>query len=111
VVDTEMLAGCLEARVVRVPSWSVRAALSAGWHLRLIPASPHLFDAVLRLPIMDITRAQTELGWSASHSSRAAITEFLQGLRRGAGMPTPPLAAHVPGGGAGAVVTGIGQRP
>lgn len=111
VVDAQMLADCLQARIVRVPSWSVRAALSAGWHLHLLPASPNLFDAVLRLPIMDTARAQTELGWSARHSSREAITEFLQGLRRGAGMPTPPLSPRVPGGKAGEIATGIGQRP
>jgi nucleoside-diphosphate-sugar epimerase len=111
VVDPRMLADCLEARTVPVPSWPVRAALSAGWHLHLVPASPHLFDAVLRLPIMDISRARTELGWSARYTSREAITEFLQGLRRGVGLPTPPLSARAPGGRAGEIATGIGEQP
>lgn len=111
VIDSNMLADCLEARILPVPTWSVRAALSAGWHLHLVPASPHLFDAVLRLPIMDTTRARTELGWSARGTSREAIIEFLQGLRRGAGKPTPPLSAKIPGGRAREIATGIGQRP
>ena len=111
VVDPQMLADCLDARTVSVPTWPVRAALSTGWHLHLMPASPDLFDAVLRLPIMDITRARTELGWSPVHSSRDAITEFLQGLRQGAGMPTPPLSGRVAGGRTREIATGIGERP
>jgi nucleoside-diphosphate-sugar epimerase len=91
VVDPLLLAECLGARVVPAPTWPVRMALSAAWRLHLVPASPGLFDAVLRLPIMDCTRARTELGWTPRQTSRAAIAEFLGGLRDGAGSPTAPL--------------------
>lgn len=111
VVDARLLADCLGARVVRMPSWPVRAALSAAWHLHLVPASPQLFDAVLRLPIMDVGRARTELGWQPRHSAREAIEEFLIGLRQGAGLPTPPLVSSVPGGRAHELRTGAGQKP
>jgi UDP-glucose 4-epimerase len=111
VVDAALLAECLQARVVPMPAWPVRAALSTAWRLHLVPASPGLFDAVLRLPIMDSSRARTELGWSPEHTSREAIAEFLRGLRDGAGMPTPPLAARADGGRMHEVATGIGQRP
>ncbi|HEU0088633.1 MAG TPA: NAD-dependent epimerase/dehydratase family protein [Pseudonocardiaceae bacterium] len=111
VIDAAMLASCLNARIIRVPAWPVRAAVSASWWLHLVPASPGLLDAVLRLPVMDLTRARTELGWSARHSSSEAIMEFLQGLRQSAGMPTPPLSPRVPGGRAREITTGIGQRP
>jgi nucleoside-diphosphate-sugar epimerase len=63
VLDARELARLLDARVVRVPTPAVRAALAAAWQLRLVPASPHLFDAVLRVPIMSSARARTELGW------------------------------------------------
>jgi UDP-glucose 4-epimerase len=111
VVDARLLAECLEARVVRFPAWPVRAALSAAWQLHLVPASPHLFDAVLRLPIMDTSRARTELGWQPRRSSREAIEEFLTGLRESAGMSTPPLASRVEGGRAHELWTGVGQEP
>ncbi|HEU5110947.1 MAG TPA: NAD-dependent epimerase/dehydratase family protein [Micromonosporaceae bacterium] len=91
VVDPVLLAECLGARVVAAPAWPVRMALSAAWRLHLVPAAPGLFDAVLRLPIMDCTRARTELGWTPRQTSRAAIAEFLGGLRDGAGMDTAPL--------------------
>jgi len=55
------------------------------------PASPDLFDAALRLPLMDTTRAHTELGWRPEHSATATVSELLTGLREGAGMATPPL--------------------
>jgi UDP-glucose 4-epimerase len=111
VVDPAMLAECLGARVLKMPAWPVRTAVWVAWHLHLIPASPYLFDAFLRLPIMDTTRARTELGWSPRYSSREAVEEFLGGLRAGAGMSTPPLAPTVPGGRAHELRTGVGSRP
>jgi UDP-glucose 4-epimerase len=110
-VDTAMLARCLGARPVTVPVRPVRALLSLAWQLRLVPASPGLFDAALRLPVMDTTRARTELGWSPRYTAQEAVEEFLGGLRDRAGMPTPPLRAAVPGGRARELGTNIAARP
>lgn len=110
IVDGSMLAELFGARAVRVPSWPIRAALAAAWGLRLVPASPHLFDAVLRLPLMDTSRARTTLGWSPRYSSADAIMEFVRGLRRGTGSLTPPLQPRVPGGRVHEIKTGVGQR-
>jgi len=96
-IDAAKLAELLGARTFQVPTAALRAALATAWHLHLLPASPHLFDAVLRLPIMDVTRAHTELGWSPRHSALDAIQAFLEGLRAHAGMDTPPLAADAGG--------------
>lgn len=91
VLDGDELARMFQARSVRIPSAPVRAAISAAWHSRLLPASPGLFDAALRLPLMDATRAREELGWSPRYTSREAILDFVRGLRAGEGRPTPPL--------------------
>jgi nucleoside-diphosphate-sugar epimerase len=93
VLDTAELAALLGARPVRIASGVVRGALAAGWHAHVVPASPQLFDSFLHLPVMDIGRARKELGWSPHHSAVDAVREFLAGLREGAGMATPPLAA------------------
>jgi nucleoside-diphosphate-sugar epimerase len=94
VIGTPELAELLGARPVRVPATVVRTAVAAGWRLNLLPASPDLFDAVLRLPIMDSARARDELGWAPRHDAIEALQEFLIGLRDDGGMPTPPLASR-----------------
>ena len=112
VIGAAELAGLLGARVVRLPRWPVRQALAAAWHLHLVPAAPYLFDAAVRMPIMDVARARTELGWNARHSAVDAIGEFLAGLREGAGLPTPPLASKAGGRlRVREMRTGVGEKP
>ncbi|MFG3310278.1 NAD-dependent epimerase/dehydratase family protein [Streptomyces wuyuanensis] len=92
-LDAAVLARILDAHPLRVPLAPVRAALSAAWRLRLVPASPDLFDAVLRLPLLDCSRARAELDWEPQRTAVEAVQEFLDGLRARAGMDTAPLAS------------------
>lgn len=112
-VDGETLASLLDARRMRIPRFAARSAMATAWHLHLLPPSPHLFDAALRLPLMDTTRAQEELGWRPRHTAVETLQEFLTGLRRGTGMDqTAPLAPSPPGGRVREVATtGVGERP
>jgi UDP-glucose 4-epimerase len=112
VVGVPELARLLGARPVRLPTPVVRGALATAWRLHLVPASPGLFDAVLRLPVMDIGRAHRELEWQPKHSALDALDEFLAGLREGAGMDTPPLSPATSGPGrVEEFRTGVGTRP
>jgi nucleoside-diphosphate-sugar epimerase len=111
VADARLLAELLDARVVPVPTWAVRGSLAAAWRLRLTPADPALFDAVLHMPLMDSTRARTELGWTPKHDAKAVLSEFLTALRDGEGGPTPPLAEDTPTNRAKELTTGAGTRP
>lgn len=111
VVDPEVLARVYGARRLRLPRPSLRAAVSTAWRLRLAPASPELFDAAMRLPVMSTARAVEMLGWTPRHSAEDTLAEFTEGLREGAGMQTPPLAPRVGGGRLGELATGVGQRP
>jgi nucleoside-diphosphate-sugar epimerase len=90
-VSPQQLARLFRARTVRIPAVTVRSALSMAWRLRMVPASPYLFDALLRLPLLDTTRARRELGWEPLLSGPQALSELLDGLRDGAGHRTPPL--------------------
>ncbi len=90
-VDVELLGEMLGTRRVRLPRTAARSALAAAWGLHLLPASPHLLDAVLRLPLMDCTRARTELRWNPDHTANEVLEEFLKGLQQGAGASTEPL--------------------
>ncbi|GAB3879639.1 NAD-dependent epimerase/dehydratase family protein [Microbispora bryophytorum subsp. camponoti] len=111
VIDPAALAGLLGARLVPVPATVVRTAVSAGWHLRLIPASPGMVEMVLQIPIMDTTRARRELGWQPRHSAVDALRAVIEGMRRGAGMETPPLAPDSSRRRIKEVTTGVGTRP
>ncbi len=104
VVDARVLGELLEARVVRVPVRVVRTALAAAWSAHLAPASPHLFDAVLRLPLLDASRAHRELGWQrrgrpptrSGSSWTACAREAASGHRR---WRAARRASHVAGAG------------
>ncbi|MFV8182896.1 SDR family oxidoreductase [Streptomyces sp. AF1B] len=90
-VDAELLGEMLGTRPVRLPRAAARSAIAAAWGLHLLPASPHLFDAVLRLPLMDCTRARVELGWRPERTANEVLEEFLQGLQQGEGANTVPM--------------------
>ncbi|MBF6181698.1 NAD-dependent epimerase/dehydratase family protein [Nocardia otitidiscaviarum] len=97
VLDPRSLGELLGARPVPIPVRPLRAAVAAAWRLRLLPVDPRLLDAFLRLPIVDTTRARDELGWTPRHSAADALRELLEGLRDGADLDTPPLAADAGG--------------
>jgi UDP-glucose 4-epimerase len=89
----------------------VRGTVAAAWRLHVVPATPTLLDLALSLPAMDVTRARQELGWAPRHSSLDAIGAFLEGLRAGEGMDTPPLRPDA--GGPlrwRELATGVGRR-
>ncbi|HVM39848.1 MAG TPA: NAD-dependent epimerase/dehydratase family protein, partial [Acidimicrobiia bacterium] len=110
-VDAPLLADLFDARVVPVPRAVARRTLAALWQLHVLPASPHLLDLALRLPLMDVRRAHSELGWQATRTARQALAENLAGMREGAGGETPPLAREAAGvGRAEELRTGVGEK-
>lgn len=111
VIDPKVLAELLGARLMPISGWVLRNMVAAAWHLRMIPASPYLVEMVLQLPIMDVTRARTELGWTPRYTGVEAMRAFLAGLRAPSGPSTPPLVPHDVAGRVREFVSGIGQRP
>jgi nucleoside-diphosphate-sugar epimerase len=112
VIEPRVLADMLGARLVPVSPLLLTGAVAAAWHLRLVPASPALVDLVLRLPIMDVTRARTLLGWEPSYTAVDAFRDFLAGLRTPSGMATPPLSPATSGTARGReFASGFGRRP
>ena len=91
VLDPARLSELFGARRVRIPVGVLRAGAGATWTMRVQPTPPGWLDMALAVPIMDTTRAERELGWRAEHSATAALAELVDGLRAGAGFPTPPL--------------------
>jgi UDP-glucose 4-epimerase len=48
-------------------------------------------DLALAVPLLDVSRARSELGWEPRLGGDEALLDLLDGLREGAGMPTSPL--------------------
>jgi nucleoside-diphosphate-sugar epimerase len=90
-LDPPELARILDARRVRVPESLARAATALSWRLRLQPTPPGWLDLALNVPLLDVTRAREELGWEPRRGADEALLELLEGIREGAGAPTPPL--------------------
>lgn len=94
VFDADELAETLNARKVPVPRRFLRGAAAATWRLHLQPSPEGWIDMATNAPIMDSSRARTELGWQPRHTSRDALLDLLQGLRAGDSYPTPALSAN-----------------
>jgi len=97
VLDPQTLASALGARRVPVSPRVARFLTSASWKARLQPTPPGWLDMGLGVPIMDVTRARTELGWSPVHSATDALLELIAGMRDSAGLETPPLSPSTGG--------------
>jgi nucleoside-diphosphate-sugar epimerase len=111
VLDGQELGRLLGARPVPVAPRLLRAAVTASWKLRLQPTPPGWLDMALGVPLLDVTRAHRELGWTATRSAGDALLELLEAMRRGDGAGTPPLK---PGGDGPLrvreLLTGVGAR-
>ncbi len=107
----EELGRLLQAKVVQVPEWSLRAAAAASWRLRLQPTPEGWVDMALNVPLMDTSRARKELGWEPQVGADSALLELLEAMRTGEGLATPPLE---PGGvgilRSGELRTGVGKK-
>jgi UDP-glucose 4-epimerase len=110
VLDPPTLAKALQARLVDVSPEAVRAFVALTWRLRLQPTPSGWIDLGLGVPIMDTSRARTELGWRPRRTSVEALLELVAGMRGHADYPTPPLARETSGPvRVREVLTGVGQ--
>ncbi|NYE38239.1 nucleoside-diphosphate-sugar epimerase [Nocardioides cavernae] len=80
-VTADTIATALGARLVHVPSAALRAAVSASWHAHLQPLDPGWVDMGFAVPLLDTTRALTELGWMPSHDATSVLAEVVEGMR------------------------------
>jgi nucleoside-diphosphate-sugar epimerase len=100
VLDADRLAEVLGGRVIPGPPVPlVRGLAAASWHLRLQPTSSGWLDMGIQAPLMDTTRARSELGWVPANDSMSTLRELLDGMRDGAGGTTPPLRSNAGGPG------------
>ena len=92
VLTSQLIARLVEGRSFPVAASLLRFAYAAAYRLRLVRSEPGWLDMALATPIMDTQRAKAELGWTASRTSLDALHELFDGIGRGSGLATPPLA-------------------
>jgi UDP-glucose 4-epimerase len=85
------LAGLFGKRPVEVPVRVARAFVNGAFHAHAIRTSPGWFDLLMQGPLLDATRARTELGWEPRRSSTQAVDELLDGFAENVHGPTPAL--------------------
>jgi UDP-glucose 4-epimerase len=91
VLTPGVIARAVDGMVLPVPERLLRAATRLTYAARLQPSEQGWLDMATRTPLMDTSRAQRELGWSAAISATDALRELLDGIGDGAGAGTAPL--------------------
>ena len=90
-ITADDIAAVLGARLVHVPAAVVRAAVSLSWHARLQQLDAGWIDLAYALPLMDTSRAASELGWTATRDAVSVLAETVEGMREGAHDRSPVL--------------------
>jgi UDP-glucose 4-epimerase len=90
-ITTDLIASALHARAVHVPGPVVRAAMSLAWHARIQQVDPGWLDLGYAVPLLDTTRASSELGWAPTIDAVSVLAETITGMTRASSDETPVL--------------------
>lgn len=93
-VAKDLAAAVRGMKVIEVRPAVLRAAMSAAYRARAIPADAGWLDMGMQVPVMDTSRAKRELGWKPRHSARHALDELIVGLREQLGTGSPALRGN-----------------
>ena len=111
VLDAGEIGRILNARTVPVSARLARAGVGLSWRLRLQPVPPGCLDLAREVPIMDTTRARTELDWTPQFSADETLLDVISGLKIASGLDTPPLSPKTGGPlRIREILTGVGRR-
>lgn len=80
-----------DGRHVPVPARALRPLVALAWRARALPTDPGWLDMAMRVPVLDTTRARTELGWQPRHDARSTVRELLEGIAEGRGAASAPM--------------------
>jgi UDP-glucose 4-epimerase len=84
VLECHAIADLVGERPVAVKRRAMRATVSTLNRAGLIPLTPGWYDVATNSPLMDTSKARTELGWAPTRSSTDCARELLEGLADGA---------------------------
>lgn len=82
--------------LVELPPAVVRSAVALAYEAHTVRADPGWIDMAMGVPVMDTSRAKTELGWQPRHTAAEALVELLDGMAHGQGHRSTPLRPATP---------------
>ncbi len=94
ILDPDELGRVLGAKPLPLAAAVLRVGADVTWKLRLQPTPSGWLDLGLSVPVMDTTRARTELGWTPRHTAAEALLDLLDGFAHRAEGPTPALQRY-----------------
>lgn len=97
VLDPATLAAILGARRLPLRAGLARGLVDLTWRLHLQPTDPGWVDLGRLSPLLDTTRARTELDWTPQVDAAQALLETVEAFRTGRGGPTPVLRPRASG--------------
>ncbi|MDR7276852.1 NAD-dependent epimerase/dehydratase family protein [Catenuloplanes atrovinosus] len=89
-MSAAVLARLMGGRHVPISRPLLRRLLGVTWRLRLHPLDPSWADLLIDSPLLDCTRARTELGWHPHHDGRLTLLA----TRRAVTTATPRQAGY-----------------
>jgi nucleoside-diphosphate-sugar epimerase len=91
VMTPRALAEVLGGRHVAVPAKAMRVLANVTWRLRAQPTPPGWVDLALKSPLMDTTRARTELGWEPRFDAQESLQALVRGIADGERVAGSPV--------------------
>lgn len=85
------VAAVLGARSVHVPSGLLGALVDLTWRTRLQHIDRGWLDLAFSVPLLDCSRARTELEWAPKWTAQEALADLLEGVAQRAHTTSPPL--------------------
>ena len=90
-MERDDVAAVLGARPVHVPSRLLGVLADLTWRARLQHIDRGWLDLAFTVPLLDCSRARTELGWAPKWTAKEALADLLEGVAHSAHTDSPPL--------------------
>jgi nucleoside-diphosphate-sugar epimerase len=91
VVTPRALAEVLGGRHIAIPAQLLRLLANVTWRLRLQPTPPGWVDLALTSPLLDASRARTELGWRPRFDAQETLQALVRGIGQGKQVDASPV--------------------
>jgi len=90
-IGRDDVAAVLGARSVHIPSGLLGTLVDLSWRARLQHIDRGWIDLAFTVPLLDCSRARTDLGWTPKWTSTEALADLLEGVAQQTYTESAPL--------------------